>query len=670
MIIMNKTNIAAFIDESPLRGFTESLWDGRYYCRNANPEDKSYNIFDNAHALIFNVYSQKLAIAKADNPKAAIHALWLAEQVNDLGCVTAPEGYTAHPAINCTVADALATAAWYAADIGLDDEARKDVVAAVMRIKNNNHRLRYPEGAMGKTQQLRFELRLYYWAWLLSGGDEEKKQFFELFDRGVHSYTNRVAMDGFLTEPSLYPDWTWNYAIVGSSKREYATNVHTPAYYCTEPNGFMFVYLHGIKNGFIKRNDVYDDFCRNYIKGLYRNLSRNGHLASDLDGYGIHRAWFAPVLIEGVPLDAAAMSAQLEMTRHQKWLRWYVERYLEFVKSSSEFEKTGLCQTFPFGHKIGIEGQFSVFSEIRFYASLSRYLAEYGVDGALTPKEPEAFGSYAWHSDWLRISTPVYETSFVGATSLRNIPVVKNFGDPHLGTLIGGAPLSTIFAGNELMYSAAFPLEGLWNIRVVDHNGRIVDSAATSYDDNYQLTVRHSGGRLVDAQSFNDYDPAELIFIEQDEYIESSWNRYDSNPELTYSVKNLYNVDEIEIRWAVRARAGHYLDKISFCLPVVAEGAEYCCGGKWQSITSASADEIPQALRWSVGKKRITISTSFDKDPANLRCRFYPLAEEDGMPGGINSYCPYPLIQVAFEITPDINENRWQMKNTVTFDSQ
>ena len=44
-----------------------------------------------------------------------------------------------------------------------------------------------------------------------------------------------------------------------------------------------------------------DSFTATLIAGLLRNLGRVGNLASDLDGYGIHRAWFGPALVEGIP---------------------------------------------------------------------------------------------------------------------------------------------------------------------------------------------------------------------------------------------------------------------------------------------------------------------------------------------------------------------------------
>ncbi len=667
---MKHLAIKEFIEQSSFVGYLESCWNGTYYLK--FPVNESNNGYDpcgiNTHILFYLVYTEVQQMDCAVPGRAAKLAVWLADQIDENGLTREENGTsTDHPAANSTVADAIGIAAWYAKDIGISGKARQKVVSALLRMVELNYRIRYPEGCAGKSQQLRFELRVYYWAWLLTGSEIYKQRFFELFDNGIERYTNPAAIDGALQQPSMRPDWTWNY-VCSSGDVDYATSTHTPAYYCTEANGFLFVYMHGLKNGFIKRNPRYDRFCKKYLQGLMRNLSRAGHLCSDLDGYGIHRAWFGPVLIESVPCEAAQAASILGLPELGKWLRWYIDRYIDYVMRDKDYPFSGLPGAMPYGHKIGIEAQFSKLAEARFYGTLVRGIAEFDIE-KLNPVCPPAFASYAWCAKWLRISTPVYETSFSGATSLRNVPVVKNFGDPNLGTLIGGAPVTTLFAGNSLMYAASFPLASLWHIEVKDHNGRTFQSAAASFNDETSFCVRHSAGDMLAEALFEPYSEPVMLTLKNDEYIESLWTRQERKDNLAYAVKMKYSIAYIETEWLAQSHAGHYVDKISFCIPIPDMDAEWRdeTVGEWCKLDAVTLDKWPVALRWSVNGKTVTITLNAPPDNRGCACRIVLLPDEDGMPGGKNAFCPYRIKQVRLELTPTTGQSVWRMKNSISF---
>lgn len=670
----NGFSLRDFMESSPFPAYLESCWNGKYYLN--FPRERQIDAFDPggviAHSLFYHIYTERLKLKTAVPGRAAQLAAWLAAQVREDGYTNTPDGFSTHPAFNSTVADALGSAAWYAADLGMDAAIREQVIAALLRIFEHNPRIRYPEGAQGKTQQLRFELRVYYWVWLLTGEEKYRRQFFEAFDKGVHAYTHQVAVDGPILQPSMNPDWTWNYVCTGGITREHATNTHTPAYYCTEANGFLFVYLHGLRNGTISRNENYDCFCRNYIKGLIRNLSRAGHLASDLDGYGIHRAWFAPVLIEGIPLEAAEAAKVLGLDQEwSAWLRWYIESYVDFVRRNPSYPESGLPGALPYGHKIGIEAQFSQLAGTRFYGSLARALSEFENLDYLVAAPVPSYASYAWKAQWLRVSTAAYETSFAGYTCLRNIPVVPCYGDPHLGTLIGGSPVTTLQSGSELMYAAAFPIPALWHMEVLDHNGRLLQSCATAPDDEISMTVRHSAGNMLNDQSFDPYaEPCNLI-IADGEYVESSWTRCERKFNLRFYVNNRYDTDGYDIDWGMSGKAGHYYDRVSFCIPVPELNAEYrISDGPWQPLVAGTAEALPTALRWQVGGRWCQVDlnglTGAD-DGAKSCCSVSLLPDTDGMPGGKNSFCPYRLYQIRIEIVPSVRSAVWRLRHRISF---
>lgn len=120
------------------------------------------------------------------------------------------------------------------------------------------------------------------------------------------------------------------------------------------------------------------------------------------------------MLVEGLPLESAALAAELGEPVLAGYCRWYVDRYADFVRSRPTYAESGLPEGQPFGQKINIEAQFSQLASARFYASIARALDEFGEVDRLESIEPPFFGSYAWEAAWLRVSTPVYETSFAG----------------------------------------------------------------------------------------------------------------------------------------------------------------------------------------------------------------------------------------------------------------
>lgn len=667
---MKRVDLLRFLEESPFADYLETCRNGGHY--EEFPIASGLTGCDpggvNAQVLLYLVYAEKLKLRGVVPGRAAKLAVWLSGLVREDGLCRTGDGITDHPAYASTVGDALGTAVRYADVIGLSEPERGTVLAALVRMAERHPRLRFPEGAQGKTQQLRFELRVYYWMALLSGDPVWKERFETLLANGLRNYVTPAAIDGPLIQPSLNPDWTWNYVGGGGLTDQHSTNTHTPAYYCTEPNGFMFVYLHALRNDVFGRRPELDAFCRNYIAGLLRNLGRGGHLASDLDGYGIHRAWYGPVLVEGLPLESAALAAELGEPVLAGYCRWYVDRYVDFVRSRPTYAESGLPEGQPFGQKINIEAQFSQLASARFYASIARALVEFGEVDRLESIEPPFFGSYAWEAAGLRVSTPVYETSFAGHTCLRNIPVVPRYGDPNLGTLIGGAPLATLFSDGELLYAASFPVSSLWHIEVDDHNGRRFVSCSTSPEDDSVLTVRSSEGDILSAADFDPYDPPCNLFPGPDGCLEACWQRNERRNKLEFHVHNRYYADRIELEFGMRHMAGHYCDRVTFVLPVPLLNAEFSAdGATFRPL--AGIDALPASLRWGGRRKCVVRDIRLSEhDGDRLEVKAVPLPETPGNPGGVNAFSPHPTMQLRFEVTPGTMTRMHRLRCTLVFE--
>ncbi|WP_294506243.1 hypothetical protein [uncultured Victivallis sp.] len=666
---MNHIRLREFLEESPFAAYVETCWNSDHY--EEFPIATGLTGCDpggvNSQLVFYHVYTEKLKLRSAIPGRAARLALWLAGLVREDGLCRTNDGVTDHPAYASTMGDALGTALFHAELIGLNGENRKTVMDALTRLAERHPRLRFPEGAQGKTQQLRFELRVYYWMAQLSDDPVWKERFEILLANGLRNYVTPAAIDGPLLQPSLNPDWTWNYVCTGGITDQHSTNTHTPAYYCTEPNGFMFVYLHALRNSFSERRKELDDFCRNYIAGLLRNLSRGGHLASDLDGYGIHRAWYGPVLVEGLPLESAMVAAELGETALAGYCRWYIDRYIEFVKSRPTYAESGLPEAQPFGQKINIEAQFSQLATARFYASIARALAEFGEVEEIPTIEPPFFGSYAWEAQWLRISTPAYETSFAGHTCLRNIPVVPRYGDPNLGTLIGGAPLATLFGKKELFYAASFPAASLWHVEVDDHNGRRFVSCSTSPEDHTAMTVRSSTGEMLTASDFDPYDPPCNFFLGNADCLEAVWERRERQYKIDFHVHNRYYADRIELEFGMRHMAGHYCDKVTFVVPIPLVNAEFSEDGN-TFLPLEQLTALPAVIRWGEQEKCLIRDLRISGgDSDRLEVKALALPQTPGNPGGVNAFSPHPTLQLRFEVTPGVMTQMHRLRCTLVF---
>lgn len=641
----------AFLENPGLAASLASSWsaaDGAY--RELGREELSVPGIQQ-YLLILHVY-RALAGEPRDPHVVRAEALarHLAGCVTEAGLIREPSGFVSdHPANACHVADALGTFCHYAGRNGWSAEAAQAARDALVRIVEKHHVVRLPDGIVGRTQQMRFEMRAYYWAWRVTGDGKYKDACFALWKNGLNAYRRPIAVLGGLLQPSLHPDFTWNYTCSSGTTTEYATNTHTPVYYCTEPQGFVFVYLHGLKDGVFERNAEWDEFCRKYLLGLFRNLSRAGHTASDVDGYGIHRAWYSGCLVESIPVEAAAAGAIGLGATEVSWFRWYVERYTDFIARGERFAESGLLGQCPYGHDITFEKQFPVLIGVRGYAQLARGLYEYGLAG-VTAQEPPPMVSYAWWHNWARVSTPVYETSFTGTTSLCRIPMAKHYGDPYLGCIHGGAPLATLMAGDKLMYATSNDPEGLWHVALADVDGNVLRSSGSSFADETAMSVRLSDGRVLTRDQFVSHETPVNEEIAAGSPTVVTWSKNLRTHGVRFFVQNSYAPDAVAMEWGAAFPAGYHIKEAVFVLPIPAtlQPEIRMVGGEWEPLGDGRENQgWPVALRWRNGERSVTVALLPGRcDLREYSTRVVALPPEPGRPGGENSFCPYPLLQV------------------------
>jgi hypothetical protein len=391
--------------------------------------------------------------------------------------------------------------------------------------------------------------------------------------------------------------------------------------------------------------------------GTLRNLSRAGHLSSDVDGYGIHRAWLSACLVEVAPYEGLGAADAIGLDPEMKsWFRWYIDQHVGFVQRLSTYEKSGLPVRMPYGQNITIEKQFCALLASRCYSYLARALYEYDDLAAMPAVEPPAHLGYAWWHNWLRVSTPAYETSFVGTTSLRHLPVVRHFGDPNLGCIHGGSPLSMLFVNNRLMYATSNDPAGLWHAEIIDVNGNLHRSCATSFADETAMAVKTSDGRLLSRDDFKAYEDPFYNTIHDKTPAEVIWSKNLRSQGFRFSIHNSYAPDTLHLNWGMHFPRGFYVESAAFLLAVpINMNPEVQFGdNNWVPLSSITQkDQWPTALRWSDGVAMVTTSLKPSSAQFAGKFRVIPLEPKLRAPGGENSFCPYPLYQLRLEVKMD-----------------
>ncbi|XHR26726.1 MAG: hypothetical protein ACFUZC_12285 [Chthoniobacteraceae bacterium] len=636
------------------------------------------------HLLVYHVYRALMGGGAEHVARASALARRLADAVRPDGYLDEPNGVIGdHPAAACSVADALGTFCYYGTKLGVGAELIAAGAQAIERIVRQHPAVRIPSGISGKTQQLRFELRAWYWAWRVVGGDFYRQAFWRLWENGLSAYRNVIVY----SQPSLRPDYTWNYACYTGSTVEYATNTHTPTYYCTEAQGLLFVYLHGLKDGVIQQTPEGDEFCHRYAMGLLRNLSRAGHTASDVDGYGVHRAWFGGCLVETIPVEAAGLAARLGLGNEAAgWFRWYVDRYADFVARAPQFKATGLPEQFPYGHHITVESQFPALLGARFYSFLARGLFEYGLD-EMPSVEPPAYCSYAWGHHWLRVSTPRYETSFVGATTLCGVP----FDSRNLGCIHGGSPLATLFSESNLLYATSVDPDGLWHVELEGTGGETWRSCSTSFGDEVAMSVKTSDGKLLGTDTFQDYEAPHCSVVDENP-TEVLWSKFLRRDGIRFFVNSAYWPDRFSSTWGFKCPRGNAIKRAAFVLAIPSVlSPEICRNGTWRTLlTHEQGEGWPEALRWKNGGACVTVSLRPEAVESPDGFRFLttempqvvplpplrtawkfevePISAGERSPGGANSFCPFPVLQLRLEVGVGASMTRAALVSEFSFD--
>ncbi|RKN71885.1 hypothetical protein [Paenibacillus ginsengarvi] len=560
-----------------------------------------------------------------------------------------------HPGFAFTICRSLGLAYGHLKEAGME-HLEQPVRDAVVRIARY-HPEAGEKGTAGADQSLRFEILSYYFAYLVTDEPYYLNQYKTLFDNGIYAYTHSTVNGKYrhlsvrpgIQEAVLHPDFTFNYGCGTGAVNELPVNTHTPAYYLTELDGFMFTYAHGLKNGLLERTAHWDDFCVKYAEGLYKDLSRAGRMSCDVDGYGLYRAWYGKVIFESAPLaclaDPGPLAERKEMQSHFKW---FADRFLDHFASSDHFRETGVPPHQPYGHRLTVEKQFDKFNCIEIYAKVATYAYEFGIP-AIEAAEPEPYYAYSWWHRWVRVSTPVYETSFAACTSGCNTPTAPHFGGEFIGTIVGGAAITTLFAGDGLVYAPPNDPDYLFGMEVQDRNGKVARSGATLFGESFDFSVTAPDGRTLDPSEFVPYGHPHVKKLGAG--IEPRFRKQSELPCVTFDVHNRFEEASIRITQCFSAPPGLFVRKGWFNIPVpklsplrirLKDGRENVYN--FDASTYIDIRSV-RAFIFEAGGKCCQIEIEKAENYSNEDNTELCVGSRGraGEPGGINSFCPYPL---------------------------
>ncbi|HEY8966350.1 MAG TPA: hypothetical protein VIM58_07900, partial [Candidatus Methylacidiphilales bacterium] len=216
-----------FLENPGLRATLAAFWEGGRYRNPATGMAASIGI--QQHLLSYHLYLALLGLKGEHAARASALAAYIAAAVREDGLLAEADGsLDSHPASACHVVDALGTFCHYGAKVGATEAGIAAAREALLRIVAHHQAVRLPEGILGRTQQMRFELRAWYWAWRVTGEERYKENCLALWKNGMAAYRHPIAHNGLLSQASFHPDYTWNYACGAGTTTEYATNTHTP----------------------------------------------------------------------------------------------------------------------------------------------------------------------------------------------------------------------------------------------------------------------------------------------------------------------------------------------------------------------------------------------------------------------------------------------------------
>jgi hypothetical protein len=269
-------------------------------------------------------------------------------------------------------------------------------------------------------------------------------------------------------------------------------------------------------------------------------------------------------------------------------------------------------------------------------------------------------------------------------------------------------------SGNQLLYATSNDPAGLWHMELVDVNGNTHRSIATSFADETSLSIATPDGKLYTRDSFEPYAPPLRILFPDTTATDAraaaaaavavaaatarpaaastlAWSRNLRAQGIRFFVQNAYTRDAIELCWGASFPPGIYLRSAAWCLAIPAPLAPEItfdapatasapatapepATTNWQPLVAGlrRATGWPRAFRWSAGSgdEARTITVSCAPAPATLRehgLDVVAIPEGERGPGGENSFCPYPILQVRLWLRPPTTLSRVELRQQLGF---
>lgn len=217
-------------------------------------------------------------------------------------------------------------------------------------------------------------------------------------------------------------------------------------------------------------------------------------------------------------------------------------------------------------------------------------------------------------------------------------------------------------------------------MELTDHNGNTFRSCATSFGDEVAMTVKTAQGQLHSRDGFETHgDPFNFVLDAPASpdaaqgATELLWSRSagrggSGQGGHRFFVHSSYLPESFRICWGASFPAGLYVQSASFNLAIPANlEPEIKLVGKWLPLADGwSCEQWPQAVRWHRAGSSVEVALAHPSSVSAAGACARAVPTNIGSPGGENSFCPYPVLQLRLGVALSSESDRIAADMSVT----
>lgn len=166
------------------------------------------------------------------------------------------------------------------------------------------------------------------------------------------------------------------------------------------------------------------------------------------------------------------------------------------------------------------------------------------------------------------------------------------------------------------------------------------------------MVVKASDGRVLTRDSFQSYSDPLNLCITDDVATEVLWSKNMAEGGVRFFVHNAYHRSGFSSKWGATFSSGLFIQAAAFLLAIPATmNPRFLLDNVWKPLSGGlESPRLPDAICWQEGGKRLLVRLNQEHSGMIKRMVVRSIPTVEGSPGGTNSFCPFPLLQVRLEV--------------------